>query len=211
MMRRTIGITAVAAALLLAIFSPTAEAQHTRAPQPDIVPSSWELDFKYSKPRVIAVRIPGEDVTHHYWYMTYEVVNRTGEDQYFVPEFTIVTDAGDVLDANQGIAPYVVKTIQNREANPLLQSPTEVIGRLLQGADNARDGMAIWRMPEHNVRNLRLFTAGLSGEVHIVEDPSTGEELSLRKTLMVEYDLPGSGENMRRKEFLERDSEWVVR
>lgn len=211
MMRIASGIKTVLAGFLLLAISAPALAQHERAPEPDIVPSSWELDFNHSKPSVISVTLPGEDEKQHYWYLTYTVTNRTDSDQYFVPEFTMVTDAGDVIDANRRIAPYVVKAIQNYEGNPLLERPTAIIGRLLQGEDNARDGVAIWRMPDHNVRNVRIFVAGLSGELHVIEDPSTGEERTLRKSRMIEYDLPGSGEHMRRKEFIHRESEWVVR
>lgn len=211
MTRRTIATAAGLAVLMLTTFNAALLAQSGQAPQPNLAPTSWELEFEHDKPKVISVRLPGQDDIQHYWYMTYTVTNRTGEDQYFVPEFTMVTDAGDILQANRRIAPPVVKTIQNYEGNPLLERPSEIVGRLLQGPDNARDGMAVWRMPEHNVRNVRVFIAGLSGEIHVVEDPETGEEHTLRKTLMVEYKLPGSGEHMRLKEFLEEDSEWVVR
>lgn len=208
MMRRTAAITATLATLLLTTVAVVAMAE---APEPNLAPTSWELDFKHSKPKVISVRLPGEDERQHFWYMTYTVSNETGEDQYFVPEFTLVTDSGEVLQGNRRVPPPVIKTIQNYEGNPLLERPTELIGRLLQGPDNARDGMVVWRMPEKNVRNVRIFIAGLSGEIHVVEDPETGEEHTLRKTFMLEYRLPGSGEYMHRKEFLFEDSDWVVR
>lgn len=208
MTRTILASSTVLVALLLMSLSTSAPAA---APEPNIVPSSWELDFKHNKPRVISVRVPGEDGLQHFWYMTYTVTNVTGEDQYFVPEFTLVTDAGDILQGNRQIPPQVVKAIQNRENNPLLERPTDTIGRLLQGRDNARDGMAIWRMPDHNVRHVRIFIAGLSGEIHTIEDPETGEEITLRKTLMLEYELPGSGEHMRRKEFRNEETDWVVR
>ena len=212
MNRRTCIITATIAALTVSVLGTATFAEPQRAPEPHIVPSSWELEIEHATPRVISVQLPGEDERRHYWYMTYTVTNRSGDDQFFVPEFTMITDRGDVLQANQGTPPRVVQIIKNREGNPLLERPTQIIGRLLQGPDNARDGMAVWPMPEHNVRNVRIFIAGLSGEIHTVEDPATGEERRLRKTLMLEYNLPGSERYMPEKRFMRAEPpEWVVR
>lgn len=211
MTRATIA-TLTALAAVLTLMQPTASlAEVERAPRPSIVPQSWELDFNYNTPRLISVRLPGEDRVQHYWYMTYTVTNRTGDERYFVPEFTMVTDGGDILGANRSIPPRVVQAIQSREGNPLLERPIDVVGRLLQGEDNARDSMAIWRMPEENVRHARIFVAGLSGEIHILADPETEEEITLRKTLMLEYRLPGSGEHMTRKAFRFEEEDWVMR
>lgn len=203
-------LIALTAVLMLTLGS-ISRAEIERAPEPSIVPQSWELDFNYNKPQLISVRLPGEDEVRHYWYMTYTVTNRTGDEQYFVPDFTMVTDAGDILQANRRIPPRVIAAIKSREGNSLLERPIDIVGRLLQGEDHARDSMAVWRMPDHNVRHVRIFIAGLSGEIHILDVPDSEEEIVLRKTLMLEYRLPGSGEHMTRKEFRFEEENWVMR
>ena len=199
-----------AAAVLLVDGLPLMRRAHA-FPQPTIVPTSWQLEMKYEHPRAIAVRLPGEATPRTYWFMTYTVTNNTGEDQNFVPEIALLSDAGDLIRANRNIPPRVFATIHQELRNPLLKSPTQVVGRLLQGADNAVDGIALWPMPEHDVDSVTIFVQGLSGETYPVEDPQTGEIHLLRRTLMLEYQTPGSVEKQPRKPWLFKAERWVVR
>jgi hypothetical protein len=180
-------------------------------PQPTLVPTSWQLDIKYNAPAAIAVRLPGETVPTLYWYFTYTVTNNTGAEQNFVPEIALLTDAGDLLSANRNIPPRVFSTVKKELRNPLLRSPTEVVGRVLQGPDYAVDGIAIWPMPLHDVDRVSIFFRGLSGEAYEVPDPKTDEVHLLRRTLMIEYQTPGSVERQPRKPWLFKDEKWVVR
>lgn len=187
-----------------------ASALHAAAyPEPRIVTDSWELEFEFDEPRTIAVERGGE--TRLYWYMTYTVRNESGEDQLFVPEAWAATDAGDLLAANRDVPPAVFRAIEEQEDNPLLENPVQVVGRLLQGEDNARDSVFIWPVPEHDVDYIRMFIGGLSGETHDVEDPETGETYVLRKTLMLEYATPGDVSHTAQKPFIFEGREWVVR
>ncbi|MBI1369297.1 MAG: hypothetical protein GC162_11675 [Planctomycetes bacterium] len=198
-------LTVVAAAALS--FVPA----FAEAPEPDVVPSSWELGFKYHTPAVISVRLPGEDKPRLYWYMTYTVTNGTGEDQLFVPDAVLLTDAGDLMQANRSVPPTVFKAIKSHLDNPLLESPTQIIGKLLQGPDNAKDGVFIWELPNHDVDHLTFFIGGLSGETHEVKDEATGDVHLLRKTLMVEYQSPGDESHAEIKPFIKKGQDWVVR
>lgn len=181
------------------------------APEPDVVSGSWQLSVKYAAPRVISVRLPTEDHARLYWYMTYTVTNETGEDQMFIPDLWLLTDGGDLMQANRGVAPTVFKSIKTYLDNPLLESPTQIVGKILQGKDNARDGVAIWPVPDHDVDMLRIFFGGLSGEVHEVTDANTGEKHLLRKTLMVEFQTPGDRAHLAGKPYLKKKQDWVVR
>ncbi|QNN21416.1 hypothetical protein HED60_03720 [Planctomycetales bacterium ZRK34] len=181
------------------------------APQPNVVSSAWQLSVKFDAPRVISYRLPSDDQPRLYLYMTYTVANETGEDQMFIPDLWLLTDGGDLLQANRGVAPSVFKAIKKYLDNPLLESPTQIVGKILQGKDNARDGVAIWPVPDHDVDMLRIFFGGLSGEVHEVTDANTGEKHLLRKTLMVEYQAPGDRAHMAIKPFIKKKQDWVVR
>jgi hypothetical protein len=50
----------------------------------------WTLDFRFKDPRLIKVNVPGRG-TRILWYMWYQVINRTGAPQLFVPKFELVT------------------------------------------------------------------------------------------------------------------------
>ena len=198
-------------ALLLAGFAVAAARPALAYPEPQIVTTSWQLEFESAKPSTISVNVPGAQGPQLYWYMTYTVENQSGRDRLFIPEAWIMTDAGDLIPANRNIAPEVFRAIAQREQNALLQSPASTAGRLLEGEDNARDGVVIWPVPDHDVDHVRIFFAGLSGETHEVEDPLTGETRVLRKTLMLAYETPGDTSHREGQPFILRSRAWVVR
>src|SRR5579863_2306758 len=50
----------------------------------------WALDFRFKDPRLIKVNYPGKGA-RIFWYLWYQVVNRTGEPRTFAPGFELVT------------------------------------------------------------------------------------------------------------------------
>jgi hypothetical protein len=180
-------------------------------PEPSLVSSSWQLDFSHGTPRKIAVQLPGETVPRLYWYMTYKVTNNTGEDRLFVPKFTIYNNRGEIIQAGRGISPTVFDKIHREQRNPLLESPIEVVGRLLQGEDNARESVAIWPASEDDIDEMRIFIGGLSGETARVEDPVTGETVILRKTRVLDYATPGADVYRVDKSIALQHESWVMR
>ena len=106
------------------------------APEPSRVPQSWELNFKYGPMSRINVSIDGKQST--YWYMRYTVINNSGRDVLFAPSFEIVADTGTAQSAfkegngKDNIPNAVYEKIKEQQANPLLQSPVSVYGKLLQ-------------------------------------------------------------------------------
>lgn len=211
-MRRNSGngrrIAAAAGALLvLALIGSKAGAY----PEPQVVSGSWQLDYEIEKPQTISVQLPDRDEPTLYWYMPYTVINETGEDRLFVPDVWLMSDAGDLMQGNRKVPPEVFRAIKKREDDPLLMSPVDVVGRLLQGEDHARQSVVIWRVPEHDVDMVRIFFGGLSGETHEVQDPQTGETRLLRKTLMIEYKTPGDAAHRARQPFIHRETRWVIR
>src|SRR2546423_1628632 len=87
------------AAIMAAAVSLSLKGAHA-FPEPSLIPTSWRLTIKYKHPAAIAVRLPGEGSPTMYWYFTYTVTNNTGADQTFVPEITLMTEAGDLIRAN---------------------------------------------------------------------------------------------------------------
>jgi len=180
--------------------------------EPAIVPQSWDLTFTHNTPRPIAVRDAAGDIKW-YWYMTYKVVNNTNEDRLFVPEVEIATDEGDLIRSGQNVPTAVFFAIKEKERNTLLESPNQVVGRLLQGNDHARESVIVWPAFKHNINQLIIFVAGLSGETSSVANPLTNEPVTVRKSLMIEFKTPG--DNVRytpdKHTIIPVDQQWIMR
>ena len=58
------------------------------------VPDIWVLEFTFRNPRLIMVNIPGKG-RKMIWYMTYKVVNKTGQPRTFIPNFELVASGPD--------------------------------------------------------------------------------------------------------------------
>lgn len=159
--------------------------------EPAIISPSWNLTFTYQKPQAISFTKADGSIAW-YWFMPYKVVNNTGEDRLFVPEFTIATNRGQILHAGRNVPPGVYDAIAQRLGNKLLMSPLDVVGKLLQGPDYARESVAIWPAFEHNVDAMAIFVTGLSGETQTVANPLTGKPVLMHRTLMLQYKLPGN-------------------
>ncbi len=160
-------------------------------PEPAIVSPSWSLEVEVTKPAAISI----EDVdgsVRWFWYVTYKVVNPTDEDLLFIPEITVANDLGQIVTAGENVPPTVFPAIKKRLGNPLLLSPVQVVGKLLQGEDFAREGVAVWPAAEGDVDSFSVFFAGLNGETQTIANPVTGESVLVRRTLMLDYKSPGN-------------------
>ena len=160
-------------------------------PEPAIVSSSWQLDFEHQKPQAIAVEAL-DGSTQWYWYLPYKVINRSGDDRLFIPEFVIYTDAGDIISSGENVPAYVFAAVKRELGNDLLESPVEIVGPLLQGEDYARESVAIWPALPHDVDQMTIFVGGLSGETQTIQNPLTGERVLVRRSLMLRYRTPGN-------------------
>lgn len=163
------------------------------APEPDPVPSRWQLNVKPGELRVRYVDT--RDGAGAYLYLTYTVVNNTGTDLEFVPAFEMATDSGVSQMSGVGVPPSVTDTIIDSLANPFLQDQVEILGPIQQGPENAKHGVVIWPLEDYQADEIRIYGAGFSGETETIHltNPATGslEELIFRKTLMLRYDVPG--------------------
>ncbi len=184
-------------------------------PEPSPVRVSWELTFEPTPPLRIQVG------SQTYWYMLYTVTNETGEDIAFHPEITRVNEIETELTAEQakaqpklaprltvdpaivGLQSSVFKAIKDRHAktHPFLVTPVRAIGKLLQGKDNARTSVMVFRDLDPRVSKFTVYVAGLSGERITKPNPKydprrkAGEDneefFVLRKTLAMPYTLAG--------------------
>ena len=179
-------------------------------PEPKVITEAWEFEIEFGTPCVTPVRtIDGQ--IKYYWYLPYTVTNNTGEDRLYVPKFEILTNQGHLISAGRKVDPGVFDKIKVEQSNDLLESPVQVIGRLLQGEDNARDSVAIWAAPTKDVDRMWVFIAGLSGETATVQHPETNEKIVLRKTLMLEIQTPGTLASLSKKPVEIISKKWIMR
>lgn len=216
-------------ALLLALFSPQSADEPAvvptmdvgEGPQPALNPIAWEIAIAFEDPKRIEVQTPrGREV---YWYMLYTARNTSDRTQQFHPTFQLVTEQLRVWNTDVDVFPVVFGAIRelHKQQYPYLVSPTQAIGPLKTGDDNARESVAIWRETDAVINNFSVFVAGLSGEAYAVKNPAYDPTLAehaaveleirpgapakatfpanpkfftLRKTLRIDYTLPGSAE-----------------
>jgi hypothetical protein len=206
------------------------------APVPSIAPKSWQLEFEFEDPRRLVIQVPGESKPRVYWYMLYTVTNNSNRDVQFMPRFEIVTDTLQVLETDTTADPAVFSAIKkiHTKDKPFLLEPLEVMGKLLQGADNAKDSVAIWQDFSGNSRQFTVFVGGLSGETVIVPNPSydaanpefvtkdlpggiktkvmvNPRRFVLYKTLSVGYRLPGDDQARQTAQPIRNNVEWLMR
>ena len=76
--------------------------------------------------------------------------------------------------------------------NEMIETQNEIIGDLLQGPENARDGLVIWPARVLQVNEITMFISGISGETIRVRNPITSEQVILYKTIQRNYLIPGA-------------------
>jgi hypothetical protein len=231
MVRYVLASVAVLAAVVVAVGVDVGS-----GPQPAPTAVSWAFEFKYDHPKRIAVQLPGESQPTVFWYMVYTVTNPGPRTQDFFPLFQLVTEDLRVIDTDMGINPLVFDAIKERhkQTHQYLVRPREAIGPLLAGDDHARESVAIWRSGELDVHSFKIFIAGLSGETQFAPNPrfdpnspetvtQTGPDgkpqevpvnprrFTLRKTLELRYELPGSERARATVEPVFVTERWIMR
>jgi hypothetical protein len=198
------------------------EAPATR-PEPALASSAWSLNLRFQDPQRLSVVQPGEAQPVVYWYMLYTVENTSDQELYFYPEFQVVTDTLQVINANAGVSSEAFQAVFRRANDPALVPPERVAGRILRGKDRARHGVAIWRDIDIRAKQFTVYIGGLSGETlrwrnpafapDKAEGPGNMKYFLLRKTLAIPYSLPGS-EGSRPNAVPRRiadEQKWVMR
>lgn len=221
-MKRSVTVTTVVLAAIAVLIGPA-----DGAPKPSMIPLAWNLNVEIERPEPIEIYLPGEAKPKVFWYLRYKIINRTGEDQIFVPEFVLYTSTGQVLPAGRGIPASAFREIKSRHNQPLLEDMTGITGRIRQGIDNAKQGAAIWPDFDPEAGQFDIFVGGLSGEtvevnlprpIVVVERDLKGNEskvtkksLVLAKTLRLSYAIVGEAAARIRTPAKQLTKTWVMR
>lgn len=158
------------------------------APEPDPVPRRWQFDVQFGDLNLATI------AGKQYYYLTYRVTNRSGNDLLFAPSLEMVGSEDFTLRrSGRNVPAAVTATLLRNLNNPLLEDQIGVIGMLQQGPENAKDGLAVWAVENVRPGAITVFAAGFSGETAIVEVPgAVGEDgkkptITLRKSKMLQY------------------------
>lgn len=184
------------------------------APEPDPVPRRWQLDVKLGPLRVAKVDVPG-GTSKAYFYLTYKVTNASGTDVLLAPAWDLATSDGRIARSGRNVPAAVTQELLKTLHSDYLEDQISIIGVLMQGEENAKDGLVVWAIDDLRVNEVDVFAAGFSGESKPMEvlNPSSGEKekVLLRKTLMARYSTPGEIENQGSAPFDPAEVRWIMR
>jgi hypothetical protein len=213
LVRLAIGIVGATGAGVLAPISgmPSAFAS---APEPSPVPKRWQLDVEIGPLRLTRLNVEGRG-PESYFYMTYKVTNNSGKDLLLAPSFELATSEGVVLRSGRGVPVGVTQTLLERFDNPLLLDQISMLGMMLQGPENAKEGLVVWPAASLDIDRLVVYAGGFSGETAAIEvpDPQTHQmsRVVLRKTLCVTYNAAGELDPTTSTPMTVLDQRWVMR
>ena len=190
---------------------------------PEVSATDARLDFAFHDPQRISVTLPGAETATTYWYLLYVVTNRTGSDLQFYPTFDLVTDTLKAVEGGADVHPAVYDAIaaRHKREHPFFAPPWKVMGKLLQGEDNARTSAVVFREFDPEADGFTVYVAGLSSHLERVANP--GFDVSapesdenprffiLRQTLAVGYNLPGDPDTRKEVKPVRRSRTWVMR
>jgi hypothetical protein len=125
-----------------------------------------------------------------YWYATFTLTNRTGKDRRLAPRWELLDEQGRISAAGQGVDSDVTRAILKLLNDPSLEEVSSIMGEIGQGEEAAKTGVVVFPAGPES-RSLSLMVSGLSTERSSIRDPKTGQPVLLRKTLRIDYRVPG--------------------
>jgi len=173
-------------------------------PQPSSYPTTWELKVETSPPKRVVIG------SKAYWYLTYKVVNESGQERTFLPAWEVLTPDGNCVRTDRLIPLHVVEAIKSREGIKFLEQANQISGEVRLGDDEAREGVTIWPEASPDDREFTLFFSGFSGETAKVPGPDS-KDITLFKTLKLNYEVPGDAKFRDLNEVREVSRSYVMR
>jgi hypothetical protein len=188
---------------------PTTEREVPSQSSPGDTGKVWTLDFRFKDPRIIKVHMPGKG-TRIYYYLWYQVINRTGKPQPFNPMFELVTvdypgvhtdvinhtvqDEVSKIEDPTGYQEIRNSVEMGLQKIPVSKPPDEAFPR-------AVTGVAIWEVTQadpakrdpkvkdiSDSANFSIFVPGLSNAVVMIDPLAPGlEPMTRRKTLQLNF------------------------
>jgi hypothetical protein len=173
----------------------------------------WVLDFAYKPLRLRTIDVPGKGRRYiHYLY--YRVINQTGEERMFIPQFVLLTDTGKRYE--EAVVPQAVKIIQNREDPTIpLIGAVSVMGMIppskKKDVYDAIFGVAMFEGVDPRADQLHVYVRGLSDGHKDVIPPGGDKPVTQYKTLRIDFIRRGDHINIKESEIQPFDPpyEWI--
>ena len=202
-------------ALLFAFAALTVAFTGGFAPEPSAVAKRWQLQVEFGALRVYSTTVDGSPRT--FFYQTYKAVNRSGQDVVFAPSFDLVDGNGTLTRSGRSVPDSVTKALIERLGNPLMQDQIAIMGNILQGEENAKEGVIVWPCENYRPGELNVYAAGFSGETALVKAPGLKDEkgkdvfVTLRKTRQLTFASPGDLVNRGDNPIEQSSAKWIMR
>jgi hypothetical protein len=180
------------------------------APEPDPVPRRWQLQVDTGELRLVTIEVPNVGA-QKYFYLTFKVTNNSGQDMLFAPTFQLSDGDGNVTRSGHTVPQTVTQKLLAETQNPFILDQIGVIGELLQGGENAKDGLVIWPANGLNPSQITVYAAGFSGETKTVTSPDGKDKFVLRKTLRLDFKSPGDLSGVAQQAFPLTKQTWIMR
>lgn len=131
----------------------------------------WVLDFRFKDPRLLVVNVPGRG-KKVVWYLWYQVINKTDEPRYFIPDFELVTLDKHTVHHDQ-VLPWAEEAIKRIEdptgyldmKNSVTIAKMPIPITKPESAPRAITGVAIWDdifQEQPDTSRFSIYVSGLS-------------------------------------------------
>ncbi len=175
---------------------------------PEASAGEWQLDFVPGDLRLYTD--PTSELS--YWYFTYKVVNRTGQDRWWAPRIELYEDSGRLRRSGKGVSPITMKRIEAFIGNKLVQDQYQVLGEIHQGEVNAKQGFVVWDADPTTATEMSVFIRGMSSEIkRIPSETAGGAETVQYKTMKRDYRVSGDAEARGSEPVECEKTEWILR
>ncbi len=202
MLIRPLAIALLAASSLVAL--PWSASQPAVAA---VLGEQWKLDVR---PKGLRLWVDPQD-GKGYWYFVYDVVNQTKQTLLWSPKIQLLDGEGRLMRGGNDVPPQVRKAMCASMAEEGVEDQFAVMDDLLPGEDNGRTGMVAWLAEGTDGTELTVFIAGASSETEQKVHPKTGEKVTLRENLQLDYAVPGDPKGRRTEPAILKNREWVMR
>ena len=195
----------------------------------------WAMDFRFKDPRMIVVNYPDGRGTRVFWYLWYQVINRTGHPWRISPTFELVTLDNPAVYKDE-VLPAVVDAIRKVEdptgyqniKNSVTISERPIPASLPpeEAFPTAVTGVAVWdaNIADPKKRDAKakdlgdttsfsIFISGLSNGTVQVDGPAPGlPPITQYKTLQLNFRRKGDRYSVdpRDIEFI-APAKWIYR
>jgi len=163
----------------------------------------WQLNCSVDRPWLLVVNDPANG-TRYAWVVTFRVTNPSDRPVYYFPQFTLITETGELY---RNVVDFAAERVAKQRLHRPLANVIELIGELKPG--ETKEGMAVFAQPDPAADHFNLYVGGLTNEYKVLE--RDGHSVVLRKVLDVELYRAGDAYDVYLDKTNPVETRWVWR